>query len=459
MKIHTEILTRTMVIAMAFVAPAATAQSMECEDGQVAYPWIGAHAFHCPGGSCSFERIRRGEVEARFDFASEPWLRAIDEGGPAAGILHEGDVLVAVNGFLITSARGGRELAGLPVGASARLTVRRDERLIEAQVSPRLRCEPVMLMSGSTVVRVQGRPVPLVRTPLGTALRAENSPLSSDPLPTLAPLLRADALLFEATPLMKRRGNLGIAFGCDDCSFSTDDDDGFAWHSPQYLSVKAVTAGGAGDVAGLEPGDLITAVNGHDIKSDEGGLMFFRAFVGDVLELSFERDGEQRATTLRVQPDTWVPEPGGLTLTSVPDAKWNYRLAGNVARAWTGVGRGEVRGHETYISIAGDAWGPSALGALFSWCADCRWVIQGDETRWDITDYPVTKSVDEGGAADRAGLLPGDVLSHINGHDMKTTEAAKLFLTARGGDLLELVYLRAGREQRTVLIALDPGQE
>ncbi|MFF9895349.1 trypsin-like peptidase domain-containing protein [Streptomyces longispororuber] len=61
----------------------------------------------------------------------------------------------------------------------------------------------------------------------------------------------------------------------------------------------AVNRGGPGDKAGLEPGDVITEVDGRRVHSGDELIVKVRAHrPGDRLELTVERDGEERKVTL-----------------------------------------------------------------------------------------------------------------------------------------------------------------
>ncbi|MER6348503.1 trypsin-like peptidase domain-containing protein [Streptomyces sp. NPDC001595] len=62
---------------------------------------------------------------------------------------------------------------------------------------------------------------------------------------------------------------------------------------------SAVTAGGPGDRAGIEPGDVITAVDGQRVHSGEELIVKTRAHrPGDRLELTVLRDGRKRTISL-----------------------------------------------------------------------------------------------------------------------------------------------------------------
>ena len=65
------------------------------------------------------------------------------------------------------------------------------------------------------------------------------------------------------------------------------------------LFVVAVTPVGPAAAAGLEPGDLITQVNGSTASSvDQLVLATLTGSAGDTLHLTYERDGTTQATDL-----------------------------------------------------------------------------------------------------------------------------------------------------------------
>ncbi len=448
-----------VALAASLALPTTALAQETCPDGAEPRGWIGVYAFHCPGGACLYEKVLRDDVVAMYEFSSEPRMRAIDSGGPAAGILEEGDVLVAVNGYLITGARGGRELANLPTGQTARLTVRRGDRLEEVSIVTEGKCEPAMVIVGNTRLTLPTLPAlaPLPLDPLpgipsvGYAVAPEASmPPSSGGYALSAPPAPS-AFGVSAGP-----GSMGMAFSCDGCAFTFGQDDYFAWNAPQFLEVEAVTEGGTAAAAGLKPGDVLTHVGGHTLESDEGGRLLFRADAGDELEIRYQRDGQERETVMTVGGES-LTRIGGVGLYS-EDSSWGSvvgRLAGGVGLAAAPpVPDAPMLASGSSLMVSGETWGPTALGAVFEWCDQCTWIVQNGVTRWEMTEYPAVAEITPGGAADRAGLAPGDVITHIDGLDMKTDEAADRFLNPRDGDRLRIRYRRADEERETVLVAI-----
>ena len=106
--------------------------SGRCPEGHPQTGDIGIEYLLCAGGSCSVNlRTDRGYVH---DFSTEPSIREIRPGSPAAGKLRNGDVLIAIDGVLITTREGGRRLANLTPGVPVTLRLRRDGREMNVTV-------------------------------------------------------------------------------------------------------------------------------------------------------------------------------------------------------------------------------------------------------------------------------------------------------------------------------------
>jgi len=107
-----------------------------CRDGTGDF---GIGQYVCDGGDCSVsDRLKDGRVVHRFSV--EPRATEIDPKGASAGKLKENDVIVAVDGSLITSFQGGYKLANAKIGVPIKLRVRRDEQEIEIQIIPAKGC-------------------------------------------------------------------------------------------------------------------------------------------------------------------------------------------------------------------------------------------------------------------------------------------------------------------------------
>lgn len=144
----TRLLLASVVSALLGSAGMARAQST-CPEGRPVSGDIGVERYRCVGGACQIwveTPLGLGHV-----FTTEPRIDRIDPDGPSAGELREGDVLVAVDGTLITSPAGGRRLASLEPGEGVDLWIRRGERDLDVRVIPVPGCNP----SGLSV-RIRG---------------------------------------------------------------------------------------------------------------------------------------------------------------------------------------------------------------------------------------------------------------------------------------------------------------
>lgn len=402
-----------LAIAAWIGAGSLSAQAGSC--GDRAWSSIGVGAFHCPGGACAFETTWDGPA---FRFTTEPRLRAIDPAGPADGRLVEGDVLVAVDRLLITSPGGGRLLAALPE-SGVRLTVRRGDRLVEVDVLPVASCAPPLIFVGNRVAR-GGPPEPDAMDRLDYTAPRQIGPSALDL-------------------------SLGLALRCSGCELSLDGRP--RWIVPSPPVVELVERGGVAQEAGLEPGDRILEIEGRDVTSRRGGELLHAMPRGD-FDIMFERDGERRVGRMNrrvvvqhiiIDRDRTVrvrqgDGPGGVFAAI---RRWFRGLLGAPAPA-------------AGLSAHGESWGSSRLGALLR--GDDGGLFEpGAEGGVRLETRPVVVDVRSGGPADRAGLRPGDILTHIDDHDIRSEEGAGLLFRAETGRPLALRYVRAGAPRRTTL--------
>ena len=110
---------------------------------------------------------------------------------------------------------------------------------------------------------------------------------------------RARPLPPRVTPEVPE-GRLGISFSCGPCTLSRADRDGLGiWDFSGPIEVIGVDPGGPADLAGIQLGDQIKAVNGERLESREGGEAFSRMAPGESLELTVvKRSGEEEVVTV-----------------------------------------------------------------------------------------------------------------------------------------------------------------
>jgi membrane-associated protease RseP (regulator of RpoE activity) len=94
---------------------------------------------------------------------------------------------------------------------------------------------------------------------------------------------------------MPQTGRLGIQFSCGECGPLENPTTGESlWFFSGPLEVTGVTPGGPAEGAGIQIGDLIKAINGHLMETEEGGSAFTRLRAGERATLTVvKRNGSE----------------------------------------------------------------------------------------------------------------------------------------------------------------------
>ena len=111
-----------------------------CPEGHATVPTLGIAILEC---KCVVFVDELGPGWNLYQFDLEPRINAMNEGGPAADQLRANDVIVAVDGVLITTDRGGRRFSAIISGMPLTLTIRRDGRELDVTVTPGTKCKEV----------------------------------------------------------------------------------------------------------------------------------------------------------------------------------------------------------------------------------------------------------------------------------------------------------------------------
>lgn len=297
-------------------------EAVSCPAGMEAGE-IGISGLDCVG-DCTLN-IRDDGSDRSWFFSTEPRVVGVESGSSIDGVLERGDLLVAIDGLLITTKEGGRRYANLEPGERIRLRFRRDGRVREASVRVEEGCldrpDPAGVVSrvappprppdeprtvGIAVaprVRVapSGRTVPRGRVSTGRASASTTVPR------------RATAGILES---VSPAGSLGIGIACTVCGTQTNEETGEdVWFFSGPLEVTAVNGGGPAAEAGIQRGDLIKAIDGEPLDTDEGGLAFTRLRPGEQVALTVVK-----RTGAEVQVSV-VPEARRSVRVSVPTAE------------------------------------------------------------------------------------------------------------------------------------------
>lgn len=197
-----------------------------------------------------------GKADITFD--TEPVLSSIVRGGPADGKLEERDVLVALDGQLITTSAAAVHYSWLEVGKPVRVTVRRAGILKEIDITPRGRCRP----------------------------------LTQDFFPTFRTTSK-DMKLFPLTNL-KARGWLGVGLSLPL--------GGVEWTTPisfaTFPEVADVTPDSPAAKAGVRKGDVLIAINGVSLRTRDGTTLFRTVQPGQQVTLLVIRDASALTLTI-----------------------------------------------------------------------------------------------------------------------------------------------------------------
>lgn len=267
-------------VATACALTAGAQPQPACPEGHPVTGDIGLSHLLCVGSSCSVNlRTDRGYVH---DFSTEPRIRGLEENGPARGKLQEGDILVAVDGALITTREGGRRLANLTPGKPVTLRVRRGAQEMDVTVVPRPGCNMPQLAV------LDGGPPGVTR-----AIRKTPGEPATPPVQTPPELPR---LPEPAAP----RIDFGMEIECGSCGWRQEPGGGLIFQTIESPRVLSIEEGGAADEAGLRPGDILLKIDGRPFKSPDGAEHLGTLLPNQQVTLEVGRGGSLR--TIRIVP-------------------------------------------------------------------------------------------------------------------------------------------------------------
>lgn len=256
---------RWLPVALALALTACGAHAQTCGEGIPRTATLGIGLLQCVGGACTVN-ARDGAGRAH-DFSTEPRVWNLDADGPAAGVLRDGDQILAVDGALITSRDGGRRLANLRPGVPVALRIRRGGAEMRVSVTPRAGCNTPSLAVTATAARPQMPP---------GSLEA-----------------RASA---EAGP----RIYFGMELDCGDCGWRREGD-GWRWVSNQPMRIRAAVPGSPAARAGLRAGDVVLGINGYTLDDRGAGRFLDRISPGSAVRFQVRRG--TRTRTIPIVPE------------------------------------------------------------------------------------------------------------------------------------------------------------
>ncbi len=264
----------------------------------------------------------------QWSFRQEPRVDDVRTDGPAFGRIRRGDVLVAVDGALITTRSGSRRWSQMRPGQPMTVTVRRGNREREVELVPGSRCAPPVPPAPPAVGHVAPAASAVGVAPsAGVAVGSVPRPdlPSSPPAPPAPP-----------TAAQQSRAWFGFGLSCRSCRLfpvrhkeiaeiekrlsQTEArearmamvnrieelrEEGFQWEFSEEPRIYSVDPGGPADQAGLRRGDILTQIDGVGLTSEEGGLRLGQVEPGQEVEFLY-----RRGTTLATARVSAQARPG-----------------------------------------------------------------------------------------------------------------------------------------------------
>jgi len=279
---------KTFALALMFVATAAQAQTTQTtQSGQTTQPTPQTAQApqlsfrRLPLKGCSADQIDLGfdsivcqsctvsgkhtPGQPDIEFSTEPTIAGIRKGGPADGKLEEHDVLVAIDGQLITTRAAALRYSSLVAGAPVRLTVRRNGVQKDVEITPASSCSaPRLFFSRFPDTQFGNSRVQLKQSVITTPL--------------------------------KRRGFFGVGLSCPTCGTSL----GVQVTTPfrAYPEIAEVTPDSPAAKAGIKAGDVILAIDNVAITSSEGSALFRDVKPNQTVKILLIRNAEVITVTL-----------------------------------------------------------------------------------------------------------------------------------------------------------------
>lgn len=203
------------------------------------------------------------------------------------------------------------------------------------------------------------------------------------------------------------------------------------------IIVREVIEGGPADQAGIQAGDIITAINGEEVSGETDLRALLEDFEpGDTLTLKIQRMSEDEPLEVEVE------------LGENPD---------EAGRAYLGI---------SYVPVPGRLDMPGEGG----WFRFDRRPFEGLPFDMPFSELPegvrqgiVIGEVTAGSPAEQAGLEEGDVITAVEGQPVESPAAlVETIRSYQPGDSLQLTVVRQGEEEPIeveVTLGENPDQE
>ena len=245
-------------------------------------------------------------------------------------------------------------------------------------------------------------------------------------------------------------GSLGYSgIECSSCSFTLHaDGTDRQWKFGAEPVITGVKPGGPAD-GKLQAGDVVVAIGGYLITTQEGGRLFGSVTPGEPVVLRIRRDG--REGELEITPTA------GCAKVLVPAAP---APAAQPALSALPAAPAPIAVVEPLMAaVPAPPAPPSGRLGMSIECSDCSIEVRKDAKEgeggpvWTFRAAPRIERVEVGGPAAKAGLRGGDELTHIDGVALTSEDGGRRFGAVQPGDTVVLHYRRNATEADAVLVA------
>ncbi|MDH4351931.1 MAG: PDZ domain-containing protein [Gemmatimonadota bacterium] len=258
-----------------------------CAADEWAVASVGITGFEC---NCTIQMQAGNQSRRSYEFRAEPRVLGVRRGGPADGKLEHGDVIVAIDGHLITTREGMRRFGAIEAGTPVSLTVRRGGREVDVAITPDQECE-------------RGLPPAAPRAPRAAAAGVATP---APPAPVARPARPA-----PPAPLASR-GRLGMSVQCTECSVDIRSRGAApTWGFTAPPTIERVEPNGPAAKAGLRANDVLTHIDGVPLTDEDGGRRFGAVAPGDTVRLRYQR-GDQTGNVTLVAGESLVGVAAGV---------------------------------------------------------------------------------------------------------------------------------------------------